>query len=346
MKTVELIFSKTKVDKSGEALKKNGLQKDERQLWLEVLSNWRAFHVMSLDSFAKVLRARVKKISDNGIIAQRLKRTPSIILKLRKHKTMRLSTMQDIGGLRAILDNNAEVYDLVETYTRAKSRHELFSLDDYILRPKKDGYRGIHLVYKLTKEPSIFLEIQVRSTYQHIWATAVEVFGTLKNSSFKSGFGDKLWLDFFQVLSSCFALKEGSNVLEAHKNLSNEELLDEAKKYIEELKVIEQLSVYTAIYKLVSVENKEKGRRGGYSLLTLDSNKSTIDIKSFGANQIEEATKFYLNLENDFFDDSNMNVVLVNTGDVKKLEASYPNYFMDAKKLVIHLSEIIMDRFL
>ena len=40
-----------------------------------------------------------------------------------------------------------------------------------------------------------------------------------------------------------------------------------------------------------------------------------------------------------------MNVVLVNTGDVKKLEASYPNYFMDTKILVRYLSQIMIDKF-
>lgn len=345
MKSVYLKYSKSKVDKSGDALKQNGLDRVEREAHLEVLSNWRAFHVMPLDSFAKVLKQRVKKINPNGIVAQRLKRTPSILLKLRKHRTMRLSTMQDIGGLRAILDDVNEVYDLTEIYTRAKSIHERFSLDDYILRPKEDGYRGIHLVYKLSKEPSIFLEIQVRSSIQHIWATAVEVIGTLQNSSFKSGFGDKDWLEFFKFLSSCFALKEGVGVLDIHKNLSREEIFNEVKRYIEKLRVIEQLSIYTAIYKLISVDIRERGRRGGYSLITLNSNKNTINIESFGVSEIEEATASYLKLESEYFEEPNVNIVLVNTGDVKKLEASYPNYFMDAKKLVFYLSQIIMDQF-
>lgn len=346
MNRSELEFSKTKVDKSGEALKKDGLSKREREPHLKVLSNWRSFHMMPLDTFARVLKKRVKRINPtNGIVAQRLKRTPSILLKLKNHGTMRLSTMQDIGGLRAILANTKEVYELVEVYSRAKSRHKRFSLDDYIYRPKRDGYRGVHLVYKLSSEPSIFLEIQVRSVLQHIWATAVEVFGTLKNSSFKSGFGDKDWLEFFKFLSSCFALKEGTSVLKEHEHLSIEEITREVKRHIEELKVIEQLSVYTAIYKKISRENRERGRRGGYNLIILDSNKNTIEIESFGVRQAEKATASYLDLENKFFNDSYVNIVLVNTGDVKKLEASYPNYFMDAKKLIIHLSEIMMDRF-
>ena len=193
MKAVELKYSKSQVDKAGEILKEKGLKIDEANTALDALSNWRAFHAMPLDTFAKVLKSRVKKISksENLIVAQRLKRTSSILLKLKTHKTMRLSAMQDIGGLRAIFDNVEEVYALVEQYRSSKTRHKLFSLDDYISNPKSDGYRSVHLVYQLQKSPMIFIEIQVRSYLQHIWATAVEVFGTLKNSSFKSGHGEK-----------------------------------------------------------------------------------------------------------------------------------------------------------
>lgn len=97
---------------------------------------------------------------------------------------------------------------------------------------------------------------------------------------------------------------------------------------------------------MIAVDTRERGRRGGYSLITLNSIKNTIEIESYGANEIEKATNAYLQLENEYFDESNVNVVLVNTGDVKKLEASFPNYFMDAKKLVFYLSEIMMDQFL
>lgn len=114
MKVVELKYSKSKVDKSGEILKEIGIKAGDADNALDVLSNWRAFHAMPLDTFAKVLKERVKKISQNGnvIVAQRLKRTPSILLKLSTHKTMRLSAMQDIGGLRAILESVDEVNNL------------------------------------------------------------------------------------------------------------------------------------------------------------------------------------------------------------------------------------------
>ena len=96
MKTVGLNYSKSRIDKAGELLKASEIDTQVLEESLEVLSNWRAFHAMPLDTFAKVLKLRVKKISKspNAIVAQRLKRTPSILLKLQTHKTMRLSTMQ------------------------------------------------------------------------------------------------------------------------------------------------------------------------------------------------------------------------------------------------------------
>jgi putative GTP pyrophosphokinase len=349
MKTVELKYSKTKIDKAGELLKGKHLISEDIESLFDVLSNWRSYHAMPLDTFAKVLKSRVKKVSGNKntIVAQRLKRTPSILLKLRTHKTMRLSTMQDIGGLRAIFENVENINELVQLYRSSKSRHELFALNDYIEVPKLDGYRGVHLVYKLKRVPNIFIELQVRSYLQHIWATGVEVFGTLKNSSFKSGYGNKKWLDFFALLSSVFAIKEGKPVIEKHANSTTKQLVSTLKKSIRDLKVIEQLSLYTAVYKITSSESKQsgKGRRGHYSLILLDSHKNTISVNTYSVGQIEDATYAYMQMEKQFYNDGNMNVVLVNSGDVKKLETSYPNYFMDTKVLVTHLSEISIGGF-
>lgn len=345
MKSVELEYSKSKIDKAGELLKTKDGSQDDITRALDVLSNWRAYHAMPLDTFAKVLKERVQKVSDKAIVAQRLKRAPSILLKLSNHNTMRLSTMQDIGGLRAILNTVEEVYELLDLYKHAKSKHSLFSLHDYIKTPKSDGYRSIHLVYKLTKTPSLFLEIQLRSQLQHIWATGVEVFGTLKNSSFKSGQGSRKWLDFFSILSSVFAIKENRPTLKKHNKYLQKDLLAKLQKTIKELQVIENLSVYTAVYRTIS-QNNFKGRKGHYSLILLNSRENTISLKTYGASQFDVAAQAYLELERKHFEDEQINVVLVNTGDIKKLEASYPNYFMDTRTFVQYLSLIMMEKFI
>jgi putative GTP pyrophosphokinase len=344
LESVKLQYSKTKVDRAGEVLKDKASTADEIFNALDVLSSWRIYHAKPLDTFATILRQRTQKISAHGIVAQRLKRTPSILLKLSNLKTMRLSAMQDIGGLRAILETIEDVYKLLELYRKSKSKHSLFSVDDYIKAPKKDGYRSIHLVYKLKKAPDLFLEIQFRSELQHIWATGVEVFGTLQNSSFKSGHGSKRWLDFFSLLSSIFAIKENTPPLKIHRELSRVDLVARLKTEIQELEVIENLSVYTAVYKTIS-KSVPRGRAGHYSLITLNSRENTISLENYGVSQIEVAAKSYLELERKHFEDKQINVVLVNTGDIKKLELSYPNYFMDTKILVQKLSLIVMGKF-
>lgn len=166
MTPILLKFSKSSVDKAGEALKalSPSINADET---LEILSAWRAFHAAPLNIFASTLRERIKKTcqSTDWVVAQRLKRTPSIVLKLKNHKTMRLSTMQDIGGVRAILNTVQEVYNLVDLYRTSRTSHKLFALHDYIGTPKHDGYRSVHLIYQLNKAPHIFIKIQFRKFF-------------------------------------------------------------------------------------------------------------------------------------------------------------------------------------
>jgi len=117
-----------------------------------------------------------------------------------------------------------------------------------------------------------------------------------------------------------------------------------AHQQIQELHVIENLNVYTAVYKTIS-SNSRRGRKGRYSLIVLNSRENTISLETYGANQFETAARTYLELETKHFEDTQINVVLVNSGDLRKLELSYPNYFMDTKTLVQCLSLIVMDKF-
>lgn len=102
-------YSRTQVSKAGDIL--TALSKDpatdlDLDEWLhayEVLANWRACHGYPINTFQATLRTRLKKIDEAALVAQRLKRTPSILNKLRRFKGMNLARMQDIGGLRAVV---------------------------------------------------------------------------------------------------------------------------------------------------------------------------------------------------------------------------------------------------
>src|SRR5207237_3924512 len=100
------------------------------------------------------LRTKLRGNFADPIVAQRLKRMPTIINKLVRYPAMKLTTMQDIGGVRAVLPNVVEAERLANIY-RNESRflHELIDQKDYIVNPRsEDGYRSVHLIYKYKNE--------------------------------------------------------------------------------------------------------------------------------------------------------------------------------------------------
>jgi len=72
-----------------------------------------------------------------------------------KNHGMKLARMQDIGGLRAVVDTVVQVRQLHELYTDGSLTHELIDTDDYIESPKPSGYRSLHLIYKYNNPSAI-----------------------------------------------------------------------------------------------------------------------------------------------------------------------------------------------
>ena len=148
---------------------------------LSITGNWRSSHGYPLHVFKTMLRGRAKKVDPRALVAQRLKRLPSIIAKLQRFPTMQLSTMQDLGGCRAVVQTVSNVDRLVKIYEETPTRSAIFvRKKDYILNPKPDGYRGVYLIYKYQGRSQngafcgLKLEVQIRSRFQHAWATALE----------------------------------------------------------------------------------------------------------------------------------------------------------------------------
>lgn len=133
--------------------------------------------------------------------------------------------------------------------------------------------------------------------------------------------------------------------MKKHQAMGQIKLIDSTQKAMNQLKVIENLSAYTTVYNIVS-QNTAPSRKGSYSLILLNSRENTVSFNTYSASQLEFAVEAYLNLEKKHLNDNQMNVVLVNTGDVKRLEESYPNYFMDTKTLVRNLSLIMVNKFI
>lgn len=143
------LYSSSQVKKEGETLRATNPLSEKYQEALNILLNFRAIHAYPLNTFQATLRQRLSKISKTAIIAQKIKRLPTILDKLLRIPHMQLNRMQDIGGLRAIVNTPSELEKIYTSYKNAQHfPHQLAEEKDYITTPKKSGYRGRHLIYK------------------------------------------------------------------------------------------------------------------------------------------------------------------------------------------------------
>ena len=341
-----LQYSKTRVDKAGKTLlkyistpeKKWGV--DEKEA-VKVVNNFRACHAYPINTFQATLRKKISLLTTNYLVAQRLKRLVSTVLKLGRLEKMRLSQMQDIGGLRAVLPSLKMVRKLEKDYLATKFQHNLYLSRDYIKNPKSSGYRGIHLVYKYKnllnpKYDGLFIELQIRTRMQHIWATAVETMGTYVKYSLKSSEGPQNWLDFFSISGSAFAHMEGTPPVPEYKDLTKKETYEKVLEEENELDLINKLMTFNIATKRVSIDSK----KGTYHLIILNYDKKSVEIKTYKKDELKEANREYASVEKQVTKDKPIEVVLVSAGSIKNLKKAYPNYFLDTADFIKQLNGI------
>ena len=334
------------VDRAGRMLAENGGGANVLLIGraLDVVNNWRAVHSFPLNAFQVVLRDRVRQMGAvDPIVAQRLKRTPSIIGKLRRLRSMKLSRMQDVGGARAVLSGLAEVDGLWRRYRsqERRSKHAFVTQKDYIRQPKASGYRGIHLVYRYRsrKHPAydgLQVEIQLRTLLQHAWATAVETVGTFLGESLKSSEGPENWLRFFELAGSVFAREEGSPT---GSNVPGDpgRLATYTRKALGTLRVEKRL---LASGVALSATSEQDVPPNGYVLLALEPDRSTLTLWSYPAGQLAGAVRDYMEQEKRLAADGG-DAVLVAADSLASLRRAYPNYFGDARTFVEELNRLL-----
>lgn len=209
MSWVELKYSKKAVRQAGDCLIDDLPDLDNFLEAYEILVNWRSSHAYPLQSMLGYYRKKAFEVDPNAVVAKRLKRTPSILAKLKREDGMKLDRIEDIGGCRIVVSNKNQVYQIRNAIVDGSTKNILRRERDYIRQPKPSGYRGIHLVYRYNGSKqqfsTHFVELQIRSKVQHSWATAVEVVGTFTGQSLKASKGHDAWLNFFKLASIAFA---------------------------------------------------------------------------------------------------------------------------------------------
>lgn len=315
---------------------------DEKSQWaLEVLNNWRSCHGYPINTFQATLRSKLKSIDHNAIVAQRLKRMPSIIGKLQRFDKMQLSRMQDIGGLRAVVSTLDEVRQLEANYQNSTFNHELLRSLDYIEEPKESGYRSVHLVYRYKNSrrqayDGLCLELQIRTRLQHAWATAVETVGTFLRHALKSSEGPKDWLSFFSLTGSAFAHLEATPPVPKYAGLSKKETFVTVVEQARQLGVKDKLVAYSIAAERVHMDQK----KGMYHLVVLSPEQQTVSITNYGRDSLDAASRDYGEVEHSIAKGEPIQAVLVSAGPIESLRRAYPNLFLDTHEFVEHLNRI------
>ena len=130
-------YSRSEIARAGVVLIDPHATVFEKTDAIEKMENWRAAHAYPMHAVLMLLRSKSQKIDHNSTIAQRLKRSASILIKLERFDTMKLSRMQDIAGCRAVLKSQANADQLKKDLLRTRTRHQIHSVKDYVVPVRK-----------------------------------------------------------------------------------------------------------------------------------------------------------------------------------------------------------------
>lgn len=331
-------YSKNQISNAGKILLTSKSQ-DEINNAIALINEWRASHMYPLNFMKSSL---LKLLNQNNIvpvlISQRLKRLASITYKLDLNPQMGLGGMQDIGGYRAVLKDTKDLMRLHALLQSTKT-HKLLKINDYVSDPKPSGYRSIHYIYEYSSTLEQFnglrIELQIRTKLQHNWATAVETAGIITKTSLKSSQGPDSWLEFFKVISSLFAIKEGLPVLKEHSTRTMEDLMLDCELQSKKLKIIDILTGLR-----ISANQIETGKiKGDYYIIVINVKEHLVKIQSYSQSNFNQASEDYANIEKSITESEGA-VVLVSSDSIISLKKAYPSYFLDTSEFIAAIEKI------
>ena len=332
--------SRNQVTKAGDYFRKNK-NEENKEKYLSILFLYRRQHNDFLEEAKKLFTKKLKKVDKKAIIVGRLKRIPTIIEKLRYHKTMSLSSMCDIAGCRIITKNIENQKKIIDKLNQDSDFLKVKGVRDYNpCNARDDGYRGYHLIYSYVGENEEYkklqIELQIRTEVQNVWATAVEIVDFSKKvPNLKRGENHTLWGSFFKQVSGLFEkLEKGEKIRDKDKQIlkKNKALIEEFKSFQKE-KLERNKNLIEVFF--------SRFHRKKYYILKQDSSKNSPIILTAGNE--EEANDIYQKLEEKNLKDSKVNVVLIAARSFKEAEEAYLNYFSDTKSFILLIEKILKE---
>lgn len=346
MISIEPEYSRSKIEKAGKMIAKHNESDQEFIDYIPVVDNWRASHTFPLNKVATIINGVIKK-EDGVNFVQRLKRLESIINKLKRENNTGLFRMQDLAGCRIIVKSIAQVYKYVELIKNAiiESGQKIAREYDYIKSPRiNSGYRSYHIVVEVVSDENpeyngMFVEIQIRTVLENLWATTIETIDLMMSETLKAGTGDIAYIEFFKLVSGLFSIEEGTKIVEGIP-INKEEIVNRIYEIDKQESIREKLFAYNNVLNLFNTA-KEK-QEDAYFLLHIDLRKKAVTVKPYTNNLINLAIEDYHSYER-----SNRingtDVLLVSGENLDIIKDSYPNYFTDTLKFLKSVSKLCID---
>lgn len=344
---MKLNCSKHKIQKIGHKIRNGEPLSENDEI---AFTEFRTGHGEILQNFrVRLNNAYIKKRKD-VVLVGRLKKRDTIINKIKdRHSKMDLTRMHDIAGLRLFFNDVTSLKKFRKHFLEADKsvkyrRTNEIDKYDYIAKPNKMGYRGIHDVYEeITEDPiKMKLELQYRTWVQHSWATTLEIWDSAYGKKMKFGTEtDENIVMFFRYVSELFArlLEKESFML----NLSDNELFKQLIKLDKKTKAIKKLGQI----KLVNVPKKKiMFREDSYivlqKILENANSEASLQMNFTNSDKIDKVFKIYSNLE--LADKKYLSDIVMVT--VKKpkiyLQKAYNNYFNDLETFFKNYDKAIL----
>jgi ppGpp synthetase/RelA/SpoT-type nucleotidyltranferase len=324
------VLSKSRIDKAGRALAFPPDELTYEHLELEeVFDEYRTLHLPPLTLLTSTIQNWLIDSGGTYYIAQRLKRKPQIARKLSR-LSVRLSQLQDIGGLRIIVQDDKAVDlldDFLDHHLRSSQQFELQKTTDYREKGRdRTGYRALH---KIIVSNSVHLELQIRSRIQHYWAENIEKTSIVYGQHLKEEQGAPSVLEYFRRLSDVFYEVEKGRTPSSEEKIFLEQSRLIAEDIISREIGDKQLNSFVDENVIKTLSSKQSANPGLLNnwILVFNWNSGTFVSWDTVDRNPDLAVKRYADYEKQYTTEEGYEVVLIGSSDIQTVQETHSHYF-------------------
>ncbi|MGV1803921.1 RelA/SpoT domain-containing protein [Agrobacterium vitis] len=329
-KMKKALLSNSKIDKAGRTLSDLNREYDEMSLEMEyIFENYRKNHLEPLTKVTLEIQAWLQSFDKKYYIAQRLKRRPQILRKLRR-LSVRLTQLQDIGGCRIIVEKNIDVDSLiifVKTKIKESNFAKIVREADYRELGRDDtGYRAYHIILEMS---GYRIELQLRSRIQHYWSESIERTSVLYGYRLKEKEGDQVIIDYFKSFSNALHLIENNKAIESADEIELQQKRQIAEQHISSVTNNKNLGGHVNSDIVRTMAEREGQNSGALNnwILIFDWNDGNFVLWDVVGRNTDEAITAYARYESEFPEEEKYEVVMIGTSDIATVPQTHSHYF-------------------